>query len=84
MKIGILLKARDDGGKRNPDVTVRAFEDVASAKDAMLKDFADTKVRSYPTDESVFDASCDETEAYIIGTDDSYVNWSVHEAEVER
>lgn len=84
MKIGILLKARDDGGKRNPDIAIRAFEDVASAKDAMLKDFADTKARSYPKDEFVCDAFCDETEAYIIGTDDSYVYWSVREAEVER
>ena len=83
MKIGILLKARGEGG-RNPDIAIRAFEGIASAKDAMLKDFADTKAKSYPTDESVFDASCDETEAYVTGTDDSYVNWSVHEAEVER
>lgn len=81
MKIGILLKAKDDVEVNS---VLRAFEDIASAKDAMLKDFADTKARSYPKDEFVCDAFCDETEAYIIGTDDSYVYWSVREAEVER
>lgn len=81
MKIGILLKAKDDG---EVNYVLRAFEDIASAKDAMLKDFADTKARSYPKDEFVCDAFCGETEAYIIGTDDSYVYWSVREAEVER
>lgn len=82
MKIGILVKVDCDtsGHFEAPEVT--AYPTLAEARDAMLADFTKTKAERFPEEGFVFDDSCDSDEAYIVGTDDSAVNWWALEREV--
>ena len=83
MKVGILVKIdRDElGNFKAPEVT--AYPMLAEAQDAMLADFTKTKAERFSKEGSVFDDMCDSDEAYIMGTDDTDVNWWAFEREVK-
>ena len=84
MKVGGLTRVEREtaeGDVESPEV--RVFPTKAAAKDAMIADFGKIKEERYPSEDSIFDESCDEDEACIVGTDDSVVQWCVSEPEVE-
>ena len=83
MEVNVMIRLdRDEVGDLEEPI-VRVFSTPEAAKDAMRKDYEEVKSERYPVDADIFADERNETDAEIVGEDDTDVFWIVKSATVE-